>query len=517
MTNIMNHQITKKSYSESEDMFQVLAEQSPHMIFLNFKGKIVYANEKCAAIMGYTKKEFYSPKFDFLTLIAPEHRDLVLANFNRHMKGEENPPINYTIVAKDGKRIEAILNTKLVDYEGERAILGTVADITEYMDTLRALKESEEKYKNVTNNCLNGIHIFQDGEFKFVNDTFLKLAGYTRDELSAIDYIELVYPDDREAVINQTEQAITGNLNSLSPEPEFRCVRKNGEVWWVQMKPCLIQYKGRPAILATSLDITARKNMEEHIQFQAKLVENVPDAIISTDRDFNITSWNRSAGLVYGFGEEEAIGKPVADLTSLEYPYDNREDVLKFFFENGYWNGEVTQKRKDGSTINILASVSSIKDEKGASVGAVAVNRDITERKQAQEKIKALYGEEQRLREQLQEELNKRIEFTRALVHELRTPLTPIIASSEVISKELKERKMKRLASNVYRGALNLNNRIEEMLDLARGELDLLSLEKESMDLGLLLKDLISELSPIAQKKRALVLLVPYHVLFWLK
>ena len=73
------------------------------------------------------------------------------------------------------------------------------------------------------------------------------------------------------------------------------------------------------------------------------------------------------------------IGKPVADLTSLEYPYDNREDVLKFFFEKGYWNGEVIQKRKDGSIINILASVSLIVDEKGTSIGAVAVNRNITE------------------------------------------------------------------------------------------------------------------------------------------
>ena len=376
-----------------------------------------------------------------------------------------------------------------------------MADITEYMDTLRALKESEEQYKNVTNNCLNGIHIFQDGEFKFFNETFLKLAGYTRDELSSIDYIELVYPDDREAVIKQTEQAIAGNPNGLSPEPEFRCVKKNGEVWWVQMKPCLIQYKGRPAILATSLDITARKNMEAHIQFQAKLVENVSDAIISTDKDFNITSWNRSAEVVYGFSVEEAVGKPVVDLTSLEYPYDNREDVLKCFSEKGYWNGEVIQKRKDGSKINMLASVSSIKDTKGSSIGAVAVNRDITERKQAEEKIKALYSEEQKLREQLQQELDRRTEFTRALVHELRTPLTPIIASSEALLRELKESKIKRLAKNVYRGALNLNNRIEEMLDLARGELELLNLEKEYIDIGLILKDIVSEMRPIAQRK----------------
>jgi len=501
MTKSAGHQTSEKPLLESEGIFRILAEQSPNMIFINLNGKIVYANEKCEAVMGYTREEFYSPEFDFLSLIAPENRDLILANFKRHMKGEENPIVEYTLITKDGKKIEAILTTKLIEYEGERAILGTVTDITKYKDMLRALEDSKDKYKNVTDNCLNGIHIFQNGELKFVNETFLKFTGYTREELATIDYIDLVHPEDRETVVKQTEQAITGNLDGLSPEPEFRCVRKNGDVWWVQMKPCLIDYEGRPAILATSLDITERKRLEQDIQFQANLVDNVSDAIITTDTDFIITSWNKSAEVVYGFSVEEAIGEPVVDLTSLEYPYDSREDVLKFFFENGYWNGEVTQKRKDGSIVNILASVSSIKDTKGSLIGAVAVNRDITEYKQAQKKIRDLYDEEQKLRHQLEEELRKRTEFTRALVHELRTPLTPVIASSELMYRELKERKMKRLANNVYHGALNLNDRIEELLDLAKGEVDLLYLEPELIDPVAFLQDIIRDVRPIALKK----------------
>jgi PAS domain S-box-containing protein len=302
------------------------------MVFINMKGRVVYANQKCEEIIGYKKEEFYSPDFDFFKLIAPESRELVLANFDRHMIGEEVSSIEYTLITRDGRKIEAILMTKLIEYEGEKAILGTVTDITEYKNLLKLLKDSEEKHRNVTDNCLNGIHIFQDGHFKFVNETFLKLTGYTREELATMNYTDLIYPDDRDAVSRQTEQAIDINLDGLSPEAEFRCVRKSGEVWWVHLKPCIIQYENRPAILATSLDITDRKKIEEQVEFQANLVANVSDAIISTDRDFNITSWNKGAELVYGFSAEEAIGKPVVELTNLEYPYDEQEDVLKVFF-----------------------------------------------------------------------------------------------------------------------------------------------------------------------------------------
>jgi PAS domain-containing protein len=72
---------------ESEEKFRTLAEHSPNMVFFNMKGTVVYANDKAAEITGYAKEEFYSPDFDFLTLIAPEYRDLLKANFNRHMRG----------------------------------------------------------------------------------------------------------------------------------------------------------------------------------------------------------------------------------------------------------------------------------------------------------------------------------------------------------------------------------------------------------------------------------------------
>lgn len=128
---------------ESEEKFRSLAEESPNMIFINKKGRVVYANEKCEEIMGYKREEFYSPDFDFFALIAPEFRELVKENFGRHLKDSEVDPLDYALVTKEGKRIEAILNTKLIRYGGKSAILGIVTDITER-------KRAEEKLKEYT-------------------------------------------------------------------------------------------------------------------------------------------------------------------------------------------------------------------------------------------------------------------------------------------------------------------------------------------------------------------------------
>ncbi|MBI3584074.1 MAG: PAS domain S-box protein [Nitrospinae bacterium] len=125
----------------SEERFRSLAEQLPNMVFINKKGRVVYANKKCEEVMKYKREEFYSPDFNFLSLVAPEHIELVKTKFNRHMKGESVEPYEYAIITKDGRSIEAILNAVLMDYEGEKVILGILTDITERKKMEERLKE----------------------------------------------------------------------------------------------------------------------------------------------------------------------------------------------------------------------------------------------------------------------------------------------------------------------------------------------------------------------------------------
>ena len=142
---ITERKLAQQALQESEEKFRTVAEQSPNMIFINKRGRVVYVNQKCEEMMGYKKEEFYAPEFDFLTLIAPESLETVKSSFKRHSVGEEVDPYEYSLMNKKGKRIEVIITTKLINFEGEQAILGIVTDIGERKKAENALKEKDHK------------------------------------------------------------------------------------------------------------------------------------------------------------------------------------------------------------------------------------------------------------------------------------------------------------------------------------------------------------------------------------
>jgi PAS domain S-box-containing protein len=146
-------------------------------------------------------------------------------------------------------------------------------------------------------------------------------------------------------------------------------------------------------LLARVQALLCIKHAEEKIRYQADLLANVSDAVISTDLDFVIRTWNRAAESMYGWREAEVIGKTVNEVLHTEFPADDEERVLQQFLSEGVWKGEVIQRRKDGTPIPILASVSFIRDGAGNPTGVVAVNRNITERKQAEEEIRRRVNE----------------------------------------------------------------------------------------------------------------------------
>jgi PAS domain S-box-containing protein len=136
---------TEMALRESEEKFRTVSEKSPNMIFINSGGKVVYVNQKCVEMMGYNKDEFYAPEFDFLTLIAPESLQKVRSSFKKHRAGQEVAPYEYGIIKKGGDRIEVIITTKLINFEGDQAILGIVTDITDRKKAENALKQKDKE------------------------------------------------------------------------------------------------------------------------------------------------------------------------------------------------------------------------------------------------------------------------------------------------------------------------------------------------------------------------------------
>ncbi|MBM3155253.1 MAG: HAMP domain-containing histidine kinase [Chloroflexi bacterium] len=130
-----------------------------------------------------------------------------------------------------------------------------------------------------------------------------------------------------------------------------------------------------------------------------------------------------------------------------------------------------------------------------------------SERIRAERKLRQAYDEEVKLRRDLQAEMERRVEFTRALVHELKTPLTPVLASSELLIEELRREPFLSLARNINRGALSLNEKIDELLDLARGEIGMLRLKLKQIDPSPLLRSIADEISSlVASQGQSLIL-----------
>ncbi len=121
------------------------------------------------------------------------------------------------------------------------------------------------------------------------------------------------------------------------------------------------------------------------LRYYAGLQEQVSDAVIATDLDFRIRSWNRAAEAVYGWRAAEVMGKSVTEVLRTHYDTpDQRAQAQQALLQQGWWHGEVVQCHQNGTALAILGSVSILKDEAGVPIGVVAVNHDITARKRAE-------------------------------------------------------------------------------------------------------------------------------------
>jgi PAS domain S-box-containing protein len=206
---------TEETLYESEEKFRNLAEKSPNMIFINQKGKIVYANAICEQILGYKREEFYSPDFDFLSLIAPESREDVLNSFKNHMNGKEVPPYEYTIITKKGKRIESLLTTKLIKYMGEIAILGIVTDITERKRNEEKTRSLKDHLQNIINSATEFIISFDiNNRVSEWNRTAENISGYKKSEVSGRSILSLNILDNSEGFLEYLKKIYDGEYGS---------------------------------------------------------------------------------------------------------------------------------------------------------------------------------------------------------------------------------------------------------------------------------------------------------------
>jgi PAS domain S-box-containing protein len=450
----------EEALRESEAKFRNLAEKSPSMIFINKDGRIVYANEACVEIMGYSREDLYHEDFNFLQLVTPEKQKSILAHFRAHLAGEEVPQYESQLITKDGRRLDTIHATRLIPYGGETAILGVTTDVS---DRIRA--EETQRQRATEMELLNEI----GGEIASVLnlDNVLERSVKLVQERFNYDHVGLFLHDLETGFL--VLKARAGQYAPLFPD-EHRLQIGKGMVGWaaescetvfsnnvetephyINLFPDLIRTQSELSIPITAgeamlgvLDIQSeklnafedhdrivmetlvdqiaaaienarlyeaaqrelreRKRAEGQILLQSTALESAANAIVITDREGRILWINRAFELLTGFPAEEVAGKDMRILNS-----DTQDDA---FFKKMWetilagrtWHGKMVNIRKDGAKYIEEQTITPVRDETGEITHFIAIKQDITDRREAEERI-----EQQAEDLQLLSALNERI------------------------------------------------------------------------------------------------------------
>ena len=220
------------------------------------------------------------------------------------------------------------------------------------------------------------------------------------------------------------------------------------------------------------------------------LVENAGDAIVPTDREDRILTWNHGAEVIFGYSKEEAIGKNLAMLLPSGQLRELEEIRNKVQLAGLLRNLEVRRKRKDGAIIDVALAVSPIKDKDDNVVGFLYLAKDITEKMRYEHRLR---------------ELDKmKSDFVSNVSHELRTPLTSIKGSVDNMldgitgpSNEKQTRYLTRIKSNADR----LTRLINDLLDLSRIEAGKIDLKPTTLPLVALAQEVTESIRPVAVGK----------------
>lgn len=232
-----------------------------------------------------------------------------------------------------------------------------------------------------------------DGRIQKMNPVAENLIGWKFDDVAGVklkDIFKIVNANTRETVENPVDIVLSTD-RTVGLANHTILISKEGKEYQIADSGSPIrdlngETKG---VVLVFRDVTSDYEIQSKINYQAYILENVLDSVIATDSEMRITYWNKAAEKIYGWKAEEVIGKLSFEILQTNFLNISREQVIQQIFEKGNYFGEVIQKRKDDSPIEIEVNTILLKDNNGQANGYIAVARDISERKQSRKRIDA--------------------------------------------------------------------------------------------------------------------------------
>ena len=346
-------------------------------------------------------------------LLHPDDRERMVVNLAELLKGDQKfGTEEYRLKASDGSYMEISHRAYVVrDGEGKPVVLiGAVTDISERKRTEKALRASEERYRDILETIQDGYaEMDLRGNFTFFNEPFRRMMGYTCEELTGMNYRQ--YAADEENA-RKVYQAYNRGYETGEPiRIEWDVRRKNGERRTIEVAVSLIRNTEglKTGFMGIVRDVTERKRAEEELRESRKKLEDIisflPDATAILDKDGRVLAWNRAMEEMTGVKAQEMLGKgdheysipfygerrPILiDLVlnpqeeiEAKYTMRRRGDVI--------CEGETYVPALRGRGAYLYGRVSALRDANGNVVGAIESIRDITARRLAEEKYRAIF------------------------------------------------------------------------------------------------------------------------------
>ena len=367
------------------------------LVAIDADGKVTLINKKGCEVLGCEEKEIIGKNW-FDTFLPERIRDEVKAVAAKLLAGEIEPVEYYEnpVLTKSGEeRIIAWRNTVLTDEAGN--IIGHLSsggDITERKRAEEALRASEEKYRDLVEGINDGYVLLQEGKVVFVNEKMAQMGGYTVEEVVGLPFITFLSAEQRQPMV-ELYQAVMGGRQPVPEMLELTVLRKDGSTFPAEFRPSRVtEYKSGSAIIGIIRDITQRKWAEEVLRESEKrfrdIAENALEWIWEVDANGKYTYASPIVEEILGYEPEEILGKHFYDFFHPEEREELKRAAFQVFAQKQSFREFINRNvHKSGRTVWLWTSGVPLLDDTGNLLGYRGADTDITERKQAEEELRA--------------------------------------------------------------------------------------------------------------------------------
>lgn len=376
----------EEALRESEELFKTIFEKSPIAIALiDMQGRAIMSNLPFSEMIGYSYAELSKMKFTEFTFEEDIEKD-----FTQFVDLIEGRISNYSMekryIHKNGNLIWANLFVAIIhDKSGKpKEIIGMVEDITERKQNEVALIESELKYRSFFENSMDAILLTSPAEGRTLaaNQAACIMFGYTEAELIKLGKAGIKDPADPRLAVLLEERNLHGKVRG-----EVTFIRKDGTRFPAEISSSIIKKQAGPDHTSFIIhDISERKRTEKESLMLVHSLKSINECVCITDLNNKIIFINQSFSNTYGYTSDELIGENISIVrTKINDPRLGDEILSATIL--GEWQGELVNRRKDGTEFPVYLSTTRITDKDGNILGLIGVSKDITEIRQALETL----------------------------------------------------------------------------------------------------------------------------------